>query len=689
MRVKMKYILFILFFMGMTSLAWSTNDSIPDANLVDENKVKVIAKYQGDSIVLRWAPTDAGWWYHGIKEGYRISRRTLDSERRIGHQVIVDEIVPWTEQEMENFFLDDTTKKEMIIPLQTIHRDWENTEFRGSLVEIEEKKSLFQQRFQMDLLASDLHPFVATASGLRYVDRDIEPNTQYAYRIEFVRDTTQFDNVIAFTEYYDDRPAIFEAQEEENAIKIRWEKSGKNKKYTSYYIERSEDGEQFERINDLPFTHALGENFASQPFNLFVDSVDNYKPFYYRIIGIDAFGDESTPSNIVLAKGQDRTPPDVDKITTSLDENSGQVTIEWDHQDMAELRQALIYKRDHFDKAKVIYQSESSFSKTISDESVQDGVSDYFLVLIDTAGNIGQSVKSTVYKKDNTPPLAPQGLKSDIDTSGLITLTWEQGPDRDIIGYFLYSADHKGKNFIKLNQEKHPLRVYVDSVNPHQLTQYRYYKVAAIDKGGNIGPYSDVLEVRRPDKVPPAPALFYNYKVDTSGIFLGITPSSSRDVVRHILYRTREDGNREEIRVFTNDMQPIFWDRDLASNTRYTYQLVAEDHSGLQSSTEHSTLVLTSYDTRVTYRPKLSLSATDNGVEISIIDDIPGSDYRIEIFRSINDSKYTPSKYLNGEFEYVDPVPQGDDQKIVKYRARILYRDGKRSKIGGEKSIQY
>ena len=681
------YLSIALFF--LSSFIYGINDSIPGSEILSDQKVKIIAKHREDSIVLRWAPADAGWWFYGINEGYRISRRDINAPERAGYDIIAELILPWSEEKMENHFLEDQTREEIIVPLQTIHRDWENTHFDGNLLEAEEKRSYFEQRYQMDLLASDLHSFVADASGLRYVDKNIDPQKQYAYRVEFVRDTTQFDHVIAFKDFYQDHPIIFEAEEMEEVIKIRWEKKGNNKKYTSYFVERSADGENFTRLNDLPYTHGLSDHFAERKFNVFADSVENYKPFYYRIVGIDAFGDESTPSNIVLAKGRDRTPPAVEKITTSLDEQSGTVMINWDHPDMREIMHALIYKSDVVDRTKVVYKSENNFEKTIVDSEVKEGVSDYYLVLVDTAGNVAQSVKSTVYVKDITPPVAPEGLKSEVDTTGLITLSWDQGPDQDIIGYFVYSADHKGKNFIKLNQEKHPMRVYVDSVNAHQLTQFRYYKVAAVDKGGNIGPYSDVLEVRRPDKVPPAPALFYNYKVDTAGIFLGITPSSSRDVVRHVLYRTEEHGQQQEIKVFTDDMQPIYWDKNLKSNTKYTYQLVAVDHGGLMSSTEHSTMMLTSYDMRVSYRPEISLSTMENGISVTVINTIPGDDYRIEIFRAIDGSKYKPIKYLDGTLSFEDVLQNKDNEQTVKYRGRILYRDGKRSKIGDEQSILF
>ena len=574
--------------------------------------------------------------------------------------------------------------------MKTMYQDWQNTNYASAnIADVFEKSTYFKQRHQMTILAADMYPLVAEASGLRYEDTTIEKDKLYSYRVRFNRpdasggaySVTKSWNVV-------DRPLLQEAVEKEGRIVLKWNRELHENVYTSYYIEKSLDAIAFERINEKPYIQGIGEGLTTGRYISFIDIVENYQLFYYRVIGVDAFGDLSEPSYPVLAQGKDRTPPVVATPDPTRSEGGNTNLIRWNHEPINEIRQVVIYKKDPVSNEQIVYNatSEQGFDFEVEDPNVNEGMSMYHVVLVDTAGNMAQSVAGEIYLQDDTPPQPPINLKAKPDTTGRVILTWDQGPDLDVIGYYIFTAPRKNDNYLKLNQKKHFYRLYEDSINMTLLTDKRFYKIAAMDKGGNIGEYSEILEVNLPDKIPPAPCLFYDYRVDSAGVFIGLMPSSSIDVVAHKLYRKKQ-GSKEWklIREFGKNPPQVFQDNKMTSGGSYVYKWIAEDEGGLQSSDEHSKLNVTAFDTRTFYRPQLRLTKTEDGIKIEVTQNVPGKDYRIQIIRSYKGGKYRTLTTIKDAFEYLDKAQFSKDEKIdLKYRAKVLYRDGKRSKFGKE-----
>lgn len=681
------FILFIVFGYGQDSI-----ETAKDTIIIGASDVALETKHYGDKIVLRWAPKDAEWWLYGMLNGYSIWRKDM-SDVRNDYEVLVDTIRPWSEEEIENWFLSHPEDEEVAIPLKTMYKDWQNTNYKeANFADIYERSTYFNQRHNMTILAADMFPIVADAAGLRWEDTSIDKDKFYAYKITFNKsDAKQGAYSIAKKWQLLEKPIIFEAKEKEERIVITWDRRLHDQMYTAYHIERSLDNVTYERITNNPYVQAIGEGLATGRFISYMDRVENYQMYYYRLIGIDPFGDESMPSEAVFAQGKDRTPPVVNRPDPTLSEAGDANLVKWSHEPIEEISQVIIYKEDPIDKDKIVYQStkEAGFNFEVEDTDVNDGMSMYYVVLVDTAGNYAQSVAGESYKQDKTPPLPPTNLKAKPDTTGRVILSWDQGPDLDVIGYYVFTAPRKNDNYLKLNQKKHLFRIYEDSINMTLLTDKRYYKVAAIDKGGNIGDYSEILEVNLPDKIPPAPCLFYDYRVDSAGVFLGLMPSSSIDVVAHKLYRKQQGASEWKlIKEFGKQPPQVYQDNNLISGGSYIYKWIAEDEGGLQSSDEHSKLNVTAFDSRVFYRPMLRLTKTDDGVKIEVSKNIPGENYRIQLIRSYKGGKYRTLTTLKDKLEYLDKANIKVDEKLeVKYRAKVLYKDGKRSKFGPEVSL--
>lgn len=648
--------------------------------------IQLTAKHSETSIILRWAPTTAAHWIKGMKHGYKISRRNLKDDG-MKYMVLVDTLLPWTPDQINAYYSSHRDEEELAVVMKTMYQDWEDTYYQGGgFLEAVEKNEMLEQRYNMTLLASDLYKPVAEAAGLRWEDNTISTNELYAYKIELNGPVESIPAYYIAKQWNAmEKPLIFEAQEQDNSVKIRWDRTLHEKAYTAFYIEKSKDGSNYQRLNKKPFLNALTEGEGFTPFMVYTDYVDNYDQYYYRLIGIDPFGDESEPSEPVLAQGRDRTPPVVEVPIITSAEDDNHTDISWKHDPINEIRKAIIYKMDDSNDPRVVYESKgASFDFNVTDNDVIEGMTDYYLVLVDTAGNIGRSNKLNRYIPDNTPPKAPTNIRSKVDTSGTVTLDWDQGPDRDIIGYYLFSADRLSDNYIKLNDRKHIFTKYVDTLNTALLTEKRFYKIAAIDRAGNIGRYSEIIEVNRPDKIPPAPALFYNYNVDSVGIYLGLLKSSSIDVVKHNLYRRSGKSEKWDLLIsFEKNVPQVYLDNNVKSNEYYSYRWVAEDEAGLESSYEQSELHLQAMDKRIYYRPILRLKRNKEGIAVEVAQDIPGEKYRIQIVRSLNNGKYKTLATLTNNNIYQD----SSKGNSFSYKARILYKDGVRSKFGNESSI--
>ena len=679
----MKHTLYLLLF--CLSFPLLGQETVP---LNEQDVVQLTTKHYGDKIVLRFAPVDEESWVYGMINGYKIERKDV-SKLSNEYEVMVDTLKPWTSQEIEQYYVANPDKEQVAIPLQTMYREWENTNYKQgmSLEQMYENSTYFKQRHQMTILAADMFPHAADAAGLRYEDLTADPEVLYSYRVSINYHKVQKAAYSVAKKWQIlDRPLIIEAKELEGKISITWDRGLHEKIYTGYYIERSLDNKNWDRLTEHPYVQGIGEGLAAGKYISYLDEVDNYQLFYYRLIGIDAFGDLSQPSEPVLAQGKDRTPPEVARPFAYKSESGDANLIVWEHENTEEIQQAIIWKEDDVNDATIVYQGtqEETWKFQVEDTEIYDGMSRYQLILVDTAGNFGQSEFVDVFRADTKPPAPPINLKADVDTTGRVILTWDQGPDLDVLAYYVFTAPRKNDNYIKLNQKKHLYRLYEDSINMTLLTDKRYYKVAAMDKSGNIGDYSEILEVNLPDKIPPAPALFYDYRVDSAGVFLGLMKSSSADVIAHKLYRKKQKSTDWKlIETFSNNPPQVYRDNDLSSGGSYSYKWVAEDEGGLQSNSEHSMISVTAFDIRTSYKPQLRLKNTEEGILIEIAKDVPGSDFRIQIIRSLNGGKYRTLKTFSGSFEYLDKA--NNTKKVdVKYRAKILYKDGTRSKYGNE-----
>ena len=356
--------------------------------------------------------------------------------------------------------------------------------------------------------------------------------------------------------------------------------------FAGYYIERSGDGKTFARLSDNPYIQFASQKNSQDDEFTYNDTIPvNYKKYYYRIKGISIFSEISEPSDIITAQGRDRTPPEQPFIYKAEYKGNNTAIIDWaPYTSSPDLKGFFVSRgqdiRGPFNVLhdKILPPTTRNYT---DNKVVEGGLNYYVLTAVDTAGNIVTSLPRYVVTPDNIAPVKPTGLSGKIDMKGAVKLSWHQGKENDIEGYRIYRANAKDQTYNPISSTI-PDTIFQDTITLKTLTKHIYYKIVAVDRNKNNSPYSDILELKRPDIVPPIAPVIDDFKSGDKSMVIHWICSSSEDVVNQILYRRTKD---QEWKVITQLAQKINVYRDtlVERNNWYEYSLEAVDDAGLHS----------------------------------------------------------------------------------------------------------
>jgi len=590
---KVKSIKFILMVLLISTVSFGQSDEIKDSI----KNIAAIANIKSDEVIIRWAPPDHIAWQFGNKSGYKVLRFRVNyaGEKPIEtKQIGNDTIKPLSLEQWKAKFPEND--KYAPIAAQALYgKKFQigETGFDPSNI-----KTLSQEqelRYSFALLVADLNADVADGLGLRIVDKNIEKDEQYLYAI-IPYDLTRMDTGFVFvdTRFPTPKPKApdLEKNEMENQIELRWSIENTQGAFTAYWIERSEDGNRWIRLNQTPYLQA-NQNPDAEPdkYVYYTDTTvtKKYFSYKYRLIGITPFAEESEPSNVINAMARDVTSPEV-PIITSIKDVNGKIELEWQMENPPkDLKGFLIGKSNsiggQYEQITKDYLSPST-RKYVDNNPDKIGENYYIVFAVDTANNVSASMPAYGFLTDSIPPAKPKGLEGKIDSSGIVTLRWPLGSDPDITGYRVYFANAADHEFSNLTPYPIQDTVFIDTLNLNTLTKEIYYQIAAVDRNFNHSERSEILKLIKPDIVPPTTPLISKYFVTDTAVVLSIIPSSSDDVAKHIIYR--KGGNQNDwvsIREVSSnfDFKKPFIDNQVSGPNFYKYSVQAVDSSGNKS----------------------------------------------------------------------------------------------------------
>ena len=660
--------------------------------------VKLLARpAKSDSVMLRWAPTDKETWKLGNTYGYVVERYTLLRNGKLteDRERLVLTAEPLKPQPLNMWEKYEDADKYVAIAAECIFSESSVPLVSPSMIALRYKEE--QNKFSFALFAADQSPLAAQLSGLRLTDKTVKPNEKYLYTVSIPApvgadlQSVPIDTAFAFTglsEYVPlPKPLYLSAQWADKKVMLSWNIRYLNHIYNSYIVEKSANGKTYMPISESAYVQAADEG-VNPEWAYRSDSLpDNQSRWYYRIRGINAFGETGPPSDAVSGSG--RLPvTNAPVITGKQVIDNNQVKLIWDFpEEMNTYIKGFNVYRSAKPKGtkEKIYAGKNPKERNFIDKS--PGLTNYYVVSVYDNETEKFSAGFTYAELiDSIPPAPPTGLAGKIDSLGIVTLTWAANTDKDINGYRVFRSNRPEYEFMQVTPAATQETNFTDTVNINTLTKNIYYKVKAVDLRENQSGFSEMLTLKRPDVIPPVAPAIKEVVAEKDGISIIWYNSSSEDVVRHYISRiTKSNGETQQIAKITMPAKPektsTYFDKDVESGETYMYQIVAEDDSQLLSPLSSPVLVKALGEKQ---EVMLKAKANSETITLTWTVDAKRNIEKVLIYRAINEN---PLRLLTNTTESSFTDRESAFGKTFKYRIKVMYEDGTTSDFSNEAKI--
>ena len=290
-RLKLAFCIFLV--LCSITINAQSSDTIPNPS------IKIIARAQQSKILLRWAVDDALAWQRGNTHGYTLERFTVyrDGTRLQNPERKLLSNLPVKPAPIEQWETLATADNNAAIMAQAIYGDdFQVGAEEGVLMRIVNTAEMRQQRYSFALLSADMNFEAAMLAGLAFEDKDIKTNESYLYRLssEIPEElaTVNEGSVLIDASNIDELPAPIDLVGvfEDRSVMLTWDYEMFKAIYTSYKVERSEDGITYKGLGDLPVVNLNNSNEKPAKRMYYMDTIpQNNKTYHYRVLGRLAF----------------------------------------------------------------------------------------------------------------------------------------------------------------------------------------------------------------------------------------------------------------------------------------------------------------------------------------------------------------------------------------------------------------
>ncbi|MEM9526365.1 MAG: fibronectin type III domain-containing protein, partial [Bacteroidota bacterium] len=456
-------------------------DSLVADSLDELPHLQLLTRYGEGGVRLRWAPNSPAAWLLGNHYGYRLERMDL-SDPDIGNaglEIIADNIRPLDLAGWKRMDAANQDNDYHLVAAEILHGGLlEELAAAGPNVVAAQK---FFEYYSLALLAADLSWPAAEGLALGYHDRTAVPGKEYLYKISLREQSPDFPvregAQVATTEKAQSIPPPYveRVEEKEFHVTLLLRRDQHERHFTAFNVERSADGgNSWQRLNEQPWLHAESEGLGTE-FIIFTDSLaSNYRSYQYRFQGITPFGSQSPFSEPVTGMGRDKTPPKPAQNLRTTTSPGPTIELTWEYPD-AEAGDLAGFLVGRNDASLGTFQplTETPLPPTtrsfIDPNPDPQAVNYYMVAAVDTAGNGAPSLVTHSVIIDSIPPAAPTGLSGVIDSNGIVDLSWERGPETDILGYQVYFAHADYHVFVQLTGRPQQTLIYQDTITIRSL----------------------------------------------------------------------------------------------------------------------------------------------------------------------------------------------------------------------------
>ncbi len=565
-----------------------------------EPEVKVLARVvEGKAIKLRWGVTTPLAWKYANDYGFVIKRKTIVKNGAIVKAsefkvLTAQPILPKPLTDWEQF---TATSANAAVAAQALFGEGFQVDMEdggnGILSIVNQSKAL-EQRFSFAMSAADQEYRVAEFSGLAYTDTTVVPGEQYLYRIYTAIPETRLNVKYGgvFTGLQDFQPLPtpldFVGVFNDHSVMLSWNYTLQKQIYNNFIIERSEDnGNNFIALQDIAIANFSERDKKPSDRMFYVDSLpqNNYE-YQYRIKGVSPFGEIGPASNTIKGTGRQALTSNPAITSAVLSQEGGQVELFWEfpEEGLSTIHHFKIQKSNTVKGTYVTVMDAIDKNKRSIVLRNLDGINYFKVTAVGFQGEERISFPKMVQLSDSTPPEVPQALTGTVDSTGVVRLQWKNNVEADFLGYRVFRANLEQEEFTQITFEPIVAPVFIDTIKIANLNRKVYYKVKAYDKRYNPSEFSEVLELKKPDVVPPTQPLVRLYNAGDNGILLEWITSSSQDAVQTIIYR-KEQGTKDMWQLVARVDIPTaeFLDTTAAPDKTYLYTLITIDTSGLES----------------------------------------------------------------------------------------------------------
>lgn len=675
----------------------SLSDMLYESKPFEPKIVQVLGRAYQDSIVLRWGPSTPNIWRRAMKDGYEIYRAKGSEDREL-----IKKVYPWTEEQINALQSNDSLAllaSSMILD-GGVPPNMEGEDFY-------EKAVMSETYHGFALFSADLSPLAADILGLRYTDVDVVEGSFYTYWVKTESATSVLLQGNATVENVRDTlqaPAGVWTRSGEKSVTILWRNESTANNYTAYYLERSEDNSDFERITETPLVFVENEKKPIANFS-YLDSVGvNHKKYYYRLYGANSFGELSLPAEIEGEGKKFTLPPKPILDVGTHNDTTNQVTLYWSNEEdiEGEIYKYQVHASNYPDgdfSAVSPYLDAEMDSYIMSLDGMDTDRPFYYKVSsVDLYGNTNFSLPLYVFVPDYTAPEAPLNVRGLIDSTGKVEIIWDPSTSSDVTGYNIYWGNENITELLIKNDSLHKATYYSWDVETKSLNNTLYVGVRAQDDNYNKSVLSEVIRVKRPDQVAPSKPFLNPIENDGEVFSLNWIPSISLDVVEQRIY-VKNNSIGDTTWTFL-DTVSVFIDEyaisDLKIGQDYAFSVMAVDDSGNESEYSNfaiGTLPFPSYD-HVPY----IISAERNTVardsaEIKLVwnykenkNQTGDVTYKYDVFRSVGSE--TPS-LVSSTDNHIITFFDTDIQPgvLYNYAVRVRFENGWIGELSEVKSV--
>ena len=589
----------ILFFIGLLCIARA---AVAQRGKQAASQIKMIAKPDstGHTIRLRWAATNVALWkltnqYGFILERYTVLRdkKMLDNpERKVLNAGAIKSkpLEAWQE----------TAKKDPFAAVMAQALYGSDFQVGGAdskgMSRIISQSQQAEQRFSFSLFAADMSFEGAQLAGWGWVDNDVHPNEKYLYRLttavpaNLAKPDTA--GVYIGAENYEPLPPVQEvnAQFGNQMVMLTWDYNRVKSYYTSYYVEKSEDdGKTFRRLSNVPVSNLNENDKRSSGRMHFTDTLHaNGVTYQYRVRGINPFGETGAPSAVIKGQGVNMLPF-VPGIQSAYADEKGILQMQWTFDEKANglIKGFRVSRADNAEGPyKVWVDSIDAARRTIQIRKTIDA--GYFTITaVAKEGEGRTSFPVLVQPVDSVAPAIPSGLKAIIDSNGVVTLTWNKNSERDLMGYKVYRAMKKDEELVPLTDSVWGGSRFRDKLSLKLLNKKVYYAITSLDKRYNQSAPTALVELKKPDVIPPSSAVITRYKVTGNMITLNWVNSTDEDIAGHILYRKAAgESSYTAVQHFIGKSRNSYTDTITGAAGAYSYYVAAQSEGGMVTASE-------------------------------------------------------------------------------------------------------